>query len=298
MTDDPATASQPPPGPDRLHASWRGWLDALAAVPADRLTEPGVTGFWCVADLMGHVAFWDRHGRARGETALAGRSSPPVEADPVNAREHAARAGRTPADQRAEMEAAHADLLAFVAALPDDPERRDAVFAAMAVDTDLHYDEHSAEVRAWLAAGPADPMVAVEAAWDEVLAAIDGLPPAVLAEPGVSGGWSAAFVVGHVGFWVHRAAAILAAWRPGEPGPNDDWRSMNEEDAAAHAGDPVEAHLARFAAARDRLRTVAAAVAGSAEERTGFMARVQEETIPHAAEHAAKIRAWRERCDL
>lgn len=135
----------------RLHASWNGLLAALEGIPDDRLAEPGVVGAWSVGDLMGHIAFWDRFSLERGRDSLAGRPFRSVPWDEMNARDIAARAGFPPERNRAEMEAAHAEMLAFVAAAPRDPATLLPMLKKMGVDTDEHYDEHAAEIRAWRA---------------------------------------------------------------------------------------------------------------------------------------------------
>lgn len=134
----------------RLEASWQGWQAAIAGVPAERFEEPGVCGSWSMRELFGHIAFWDRYGIERGRATLAGEPFQPVDADPINERETAAMADRGAAELRADMEAAHAEMMAFVAAAPHDPARLVPMLARMAVDTEHHYDEHTAEVLAWL----------------------------------------------------------------------------------------------------------------------------------------------------
>lgn len=135
----------------RLRGSWDGLLAALEGIPDGRLAEPGVIGEWSVSDLMGHIAFWDRYSLERGRDSLAGRPFRSVPWEDLNARDIAARAGFAPGRNRAEMEAAHAEMLAFVAAAPRDPATLLPMLKTMGVDTDEHYDEHAAEIRAWRA---------------------------------------------------------------------------------------------------------------------------------------------------
>ncbi len=61
---------------ERIEASWRELTEALAGIPEERLTEPGVAGEWSVKDLMGHIAFWDEQALLAAERHLAGQ--PPV----------------------------------------------------------------------------------------------------------------------------------------------------------------------------------------------------------------------------
>jgi len=131
----------------RLHASRAGLVAALEGIPDDRLAEPAVVGDWSVGDLMGHVAFRDRFSLERGRDALAGRPFRSVPWNEMNARDMAA--GVAPGRNRADMEAAHAEMLAFVAAAPRDPATLLPMLKRMGCDTDEHDAEHAAEIRAW-----------------------------------------------------------------------------------------------------------------------------------------------------
>ena len=134
---------------ERLRASWEGWLAAIAGIPTERLEEAGVCGAWAVKDLFGHVAFWDRYAIERGRTVLAGAPFAEIDWPAMNEREAEAAAGRSPTELRREMEAAHAEMLAFIAAAPQTSELLVPMLGRMAVDTEEHYGDHAAEVRAW-----------------------------------------------------------------------------------------------------------------------------------------------------
>lgn len=135
----------------RLDASWTGLLAALDGIPDDRLSDPGVCGDWSVGDLLGHIAFWSDYSLERGRDALAGRPFVSVPWEEMNEQDAAARAGRSAAANRADMDAAHSRMLAFVAAAPRDPAIILPMLKRMGMDTDEHYDEHAAEIRAWRA---------------------------------------------------------------------------------------------------------------------------------------------------
>jgi hypothetical protein len=133
----------------RIEGSWRELTDALAGIPEERLAEPGAVGEWSVKDLLGHVAVWDDHAVASCRRLLAGEPGRPVEWQALNEREAAKRRGRSVAEQRAEMEAAHARLLAFVRGLSPAERRIKGVRPRLRFDTYAHYPEHAAQVRAW-----------------------------------------------------------------------------------------------------------------------------------------------------
>ena len=135
---------------EQLEASWRGLTEALAGIPEERLAEPGAVREWSVKDLMGHIAFWDEQALLAAERHLAGQ--PPAVVPDVQAmseREAAARAGRTPAEQRAEMERAHELIVALLESRPPLDPSAVGLCGCMEESTYQHYDEHAAQIRAW-----------------------------------------------------------------------------------------------------------------------------------------------------
>ena len=124
-------------------------LAAIDGIPEERLVEPGASGAWSVKDLMGHIAFWEARAVEVARHVLVDEPVAPLDWRVVNEREAAVRASRTAAEQRAEMEHAHAAVLALIASLrPDDPKSAE-VIATLPGNTNEHYDEHAAEIRAW-----------------------------------------------------------------------------------------------------------------------------------------------------
>ena len=135
---------------DRLEVSWRGLTEALAGVPEARLAEAGAVGVWSVADVMGHLAFWDEQALLAAERHLAGQ--PPAHVadwQAMNEREAAARAGRSPAEQRAEMERAHELIVALLESRPPLDSAAIGLCGCLEEDTYQHYDEHARDIRAW-----------------------------------------------------------------------------------------------------------------------------------------------------
>ena len=135
---------------ERIERSWRGLTEALAGIPDERLAEPGAVGAWSVKDVMGHIAFWDEQALLAAERHLAGQ--PPaqvVDWRAMNEREVAERADRTPAEQRAEMERAHELIVALLESRPPLDPAVVGLCACLEEDTDQHYDEHAAQIRAW-----------------------------------------------------------------------------------------------------------------------------------------------------
>ncbi|HLZ73293.1 MAG TPA: maleylpyruvate isomerase N-terminal domain-containing protein [Dehalococcoidia bacterium] len=133
---------------------------ALAAVDTARLSEPGVTGDWSVRDLLDHVCFWEQ--RLLWRLGLSAAEQPAPLSEPemhrVNAESVAAARVRTPAETLAAHRQVYAELLATVSALGEAElngtvrlgEPGGPLWEQIASDTYEHYEEHAAEIRAWL----------------------------------------------------------------------------------------------------------------------------------------------------
>ena len=135
---------------ERLERSWRNLTEALDGIPEERLAEPGAVGAWSVKDVMGHLAFWDEQALLAAERHLAGQ--PPVvvpDVQAMNEREAAARAGRTVAEQRAEMERAHGLIVALLETRPPLDPSAAGLCGCLEESTYQHYDEHAGQIRAW-----------------------------------------------------------------------------------------------------------------------------------------------------
>jgi hypothetical protein len=131
----------------RIESSWSAFLITLEDLTEDQLMEPGAVGEWSLKELLGHVAFWDDLGRENAALALSGQARQFDDFEALNQADHAARRGRTLAEERAAMHQAHA---ALVADLEDRGELdAAAIDQAIAGSTYEHYDEHAADVRSW-----------------------------------------------------------------------------------------------------------------------------------------------------
>jgi uncharacterized damage-inducible protein DinB len=129
---------------ERVDASWQELLAAIDGIPDERMSEPGVAGDWSVKDILAHIAYWEDslvaglERKRTGEPNLDGGDY-----EPINAREHAARADWSLARVREEMQAAHQRVTAALESTPDvDPDD-------VGGDTWDHYNEHADSIRAW-----------------------------------------------------------------------------------------------------------------------------------------------------
>ncbi len=156
---------------DSVIGNRRALSDAIAQVPEERVSEPGLDGGWSVKDVMAHVAWWDlRMCQRVGLPAGLGAGAPepwPAEsnqagdawADDINrqVREHYAAAplAEVRAFYQTEGEAVMSTLegideehLASGSVLEHAVGR--PVLEAIAVDTFEHYPEHEQAIRLFL----------------------------------------------------------------------------------------------------------------------------------------------------
>ena len=131
----------------RMEDSWRAFLASLDVLTEDLLLESNAVGEWSLKELLGHIAFWDDLGRENAALALSGQARQFDDFEALNQADHAARQGRTLAEERAAMYQAHAALVADLEELAELDAT--AIDAAIAGATYEHYDEHVADVRAW-----------------------------------------------------------------------------------------------------------------------------------------------------
>lgn len=116
----------------------------------------------------------------------------------------------------------------------------------------------------------------VDASWRALRDAVAGVPDERLLEPRAIGDWSVKDVLAHVAFWDDPARA-----------GDEDWQAANERVAAERAGWSLADVRAELASAHGRML---AALEAKTE--------VDPDDWEHYAEHAAEIRAWRERLGI
>jgi hypothetical protein len=143
------------------------WNALLAQVGLDRMEEPGVEGEWSLKELIAHLTWYERAVVAGARQVMStGTFSRPqsglhaLEMDERNARIAAQSRARPVGDVLAEAEQVFSQLVAAIAASPEDllndPKRMglpDDVVPWMLVANNAyaHYREHEQSIRAWLA---------------------------------------------------------------------------------------------------------------------------------------------------
>ena len=121
------------------------------------------------------------------------------------------------------------------------------------------------------------------------MGAVARVPEARRTEPGVVPGWSVADLVWHCGYWVDDAARrieLIAAGRPEPEEPEAVWQKTNDEVAEQSKAMPWDEVVGRSEVARERIRTVFAALPDVPAAAESAFA---DETFGHYDEHAIEI---------
>lgn len=144
------------------------WELLLAAIGEMRMVQPGINNDWSMRDIVSHLTGWQRWLVIRLQAAANGQPDPsppwPTELkseDDINAWIYESNRKRTARHVLDDMQDVHAQLLTTLQDLPEDCriESIEAKFHVIwvndtrfAVGEFFHhfYDDHAADVRAWL----------------------------------------------------------------------------------------------------------------------------------------------------
>jgi hypothetical protein len=139
---------------ERLEAAWTALGDAYAGLDDAQLVEPGVVDDWSVKDIVAHVTTWEQEALEHLPLIIAGGTPPRYAAqggiDAFNAR--ATQDGRrlSLAEVLRRRDQTHARLDDFIRSQPEGTfGGRTRARRRLRLDTDGHYPEHTAAIRAW-----------------------------------------------------------------------------------------------------------------------------------------------------
>jgi hypothetical protein len=128
--------------------------------------------------------------------------------------------------------------------------------------------------------------------WEALMGAVARVPEPRRTDPGVVPGWSVADLVWHCGYWVDDAARrieLIAAGSPEPEEPEAVWQKTNDEVAEQSKAMSWDEVVERSEAARERIRTVFAALS---DVPPGAESEFVDETFEHYDEHAVEIRRF------
>ena len=131
----------------REDEAWQRFVETVSAVPADRRGVEGVVPGWTVHDLVWHVGYWAGFAGEVIERDRAGETDPePTEPEEAEVLEKGRAMSWDEVVGRAEE---CRDRVR--AAFSSSPDPGDVAVRWFNEDTFDHYDEHAAEIRAFVA---------------------------------------------------------------------------------------------------------------------------------------------------
>ena len=141
--------------------------------------------------------------------------------------------------------------------------------------------------------GEVDEKIALS--WASFLDAIAGVPPVAMEEPGVTGVWSLKQLIGHVAFWDAWEAVDLSDKAAGKSVAEVDWQAENDRHGPKIATQPLDKVIAGLHRDHEAMVTQLRALGPHDLQTPALATNVLSSTTSHYDEHAAEIRAWRER---
>jgi hypothetical protein len=132
----------------RLDAAWLRWLTVLDRVDPARRDEKLLDDNWSITDLLAHTRFWDAEVLSDIDRWRHGMPALKNNWQQMNDDDHAANQTRPYDLVRVEMHLVHETVRQAIGSLPEDLP--DEFVEQIAVDTWDHYDDHTAQIEAWL----------------------------------------------------------------------------------------------------------------------------------------------------
>ena len=285
----------------------QGWAEILDLV--DRLTpteqeRPGLAAEgWSVKELLWHLRCWtEEAARQLGRVRTGTYGAQDWDTDGLNARFLEEARGMDLATVRRELERSRARLLAEWAWVT---ELSAPVVEWFGESGREHYAEHLKDLRVWvektapgrapeLAARRAAKLAAEDAAWRELNELVASLPPARLAEPGVTpAGWTVKDTMWHVAAW--SADCVRSFERMGAGTFEAEWQSdeeteeMNQRWFEESQGLDLDTVKAEWFSARTKM----VECFGTLEELTPVAEEwFDESSTVHYEKHLIDLRPW------
>ena len=138
----------------------------------------------------------------------------------------------------------------------------------------------------------------VDASWDHWLAALWGIPEERLTEPGVCGAWSVKDLIGHVAYWDDDALADVERIMTGVGQASGTADERNAAAAAANAARSLDDLRAEMMRTHEAVVGVLRGLAPDDPRALRVCREIAEDTWEHYDDHAAEVRAWRQRVGL
>lgn len=140
---------------DKINIAWKDLLDAIEGLPAEQMLVPGVTGDWCVKDIVAHLTWWEEECLKYLPMIIEGGHPPRYSVtyggiDAFNAQMTEVKRRLSLEEVMDEFNLTHQRLLAFLDSVPEEQFTRETRFRRrLKYDTFLHYPEHAEAIREW-----------------------------------------------------------------------------------------------------------------------------------------------------
>lgn len=138
----------------QLDAAWTAFQASYSGLSEAELQVPGVMEQWSVKDILAHVSTWEEEALRHLPLILAGGRPPRYVSfgglDAFNAQQAERVSRLSLATVRAQLDATHRSLVAFVQSVP--AEQLASTTRArhrLRLDTYAHYPIHTVAIRAW-----------------------------------------------------------------------------------------------------------------------------------------------------
>ena len=275
-----------------------GWINfrlaitSLGAAAQQAKTSSG----WTYKDLIAHAAGWEAlTARRMGEYHATGvMTDPDGTADELNARFVAASQGKDARAVLADLDEAHAKLVAEIEKLtPEQLRAKDAdgdewAISVTAGNTYGHYAEHHTELFAAVPKRPAELIERMREGWRPLRRALARAGNSRLGEKTASG-WTAKAMVAHLARWLELLEESLPERLAGRRGPIREAQAENDRIEAEAATLSTHAVTKRLDDAYKKVVDIVQAL--PADEDVHFMAirLIAGESYGHFVEHLAEI---------
>ena len=128
--------------------AWRDLRRSLSPLTAADMDIPGVCGEWSVKDVLGHVTTWEAE---LIQSLAMGRALPSLAVDAFNQAAAVLKRRLSHRELMEQLEETHRSLRDALNGTPSSYfEPGESLREKIDADSVLHYDEHAAQIRAWL----------------------------------------------------------------------------------------------------------------------------------------------------
>jgi hypothetical protein len=139
----------------KLEAVWSDFRASYAGLSEAEVLEPGVTGKWCVKDIVAHVTTWEEETLKHLSSMLRSEKYPRYSAkyggiDAFNALMTENKRGLSFPEVLKQQDAVHRKLILFIEGVPERAFEGKSPFRhCLRMDTYSHYPKHAAAIRKW-----------------------------------------------------------------------------------------------------------------------------------------------------